>query len=497
MTLDALFVLAWVLLSGWALIHILLRKNEPHAAWAWITLCVTLPIGGAAWYWLFGINRVRTRARKRGPLPRSGTASGRDHPRDARHQRHADRPAVPQTLSETARTGDVLTRRPLLDGNRLGLLHDGEQAYPRMLAAIEAARRWIALEVYIFDYDDVGQQFIDALVRAQRRGVQVRCLLDGVGEFAWRRAGSALLEHDIAVERFNPIRFWPPFLHINLRNHRKLLLVDGSTGFAGGMNLSATHLAGRTGNPRRVTDVHVELHGPILDQLLEMFRDDWRYASGEDWIPGGETDTPSATAPDVAAGSAEAGSSPVFVDEDATCRLITDGPNEDFGQLSMVLLAAIADARHRLFIVTPYFLPPTEIITALQSAAVRGVEVDVILPRVNDQPVTHFAARKNFAALMERGVRIHYQPAPFCHAKLIVIDDHYAQFGSANVDPRSLRLNFEMMIEVYDRDFATRLAQHCQRLREKSVRVSQRKLRLQTLPARLRDAVCWLFSPYL
>jgi cardiolipin synthase len=480
LSIELLSITLWIALAGWAIVDVLLRKNEPHAAWAWITLCLTLPIGGAAWYWLFGINRVRTRARKRGPLPRRGDKIGRDHHRDARHRSHPERSAVPRTLSEVVRTGDVLTRRPLLDGNQLQILYNGEQAYPRMLAAIDAASRWIALEVYIFDSDDVGQQFIDALIRAKERGVDVRCLLDGVGEFAWRRAGSALRSRGLHVARFNPIRFWPPFLHINLRNHRKLLLVDGVTGFAGGMNLSAAQLADRIDNPHRVTDVHVELQGPIVEQLGEMFSDDWRYASGEEWSA---TSNPR---DDAAAGNGN-----------AICRLITDGPNEDLGQLSLVLLAAIANAQHRIFIVTPYFLPLTEMIAALQSAAVRGVEVDVILPRVNDQPITHFAARKNFAQLMERGVRIHYQPAPFCHAKLFVVDGHYAQFGSANFDPRSLRLNFEMMVEVYDQPFASALASHCEALCRKSERVSPRRVRLQTLPSQLRDAVCWLFSPYL
>jgi cardiolipin synthase len=481
---ELLFFAAWAGFSIWAIVHVLLRQNEPHAAWAWITLCLSLPLGGAAWYWLFGINRVRTRARKRGPLPRRGSTLGRDHHHDARHRRKHDQPAVPHALSEVARTGDVLTRRPLLDGNALHILYNGEQAYPQMLAAIDAARTWIALEVYIFDYDEAGLQFIDALTHAKSRGVEIRCLLDGVGEFAWRRAGSELRARGLRVARFNPIRFWPPFLHINLRNHRKLLLVDGDTAFAGGMNLSANELAESPHNPHRVTDVHVQLQGPIVAQLSEMFSDDWRYASGEDWS------APTSMAED---------------DEAATpgerhptvCRLITDGPNEDLGQLSLILLAAIANAQHRIFIVTPYFLPPTEMMVALESAAVRGVEVDVILPRVTDQPITHYAARKNFSRLMQRDVRIHYQPAPFCHAKLFVVDDTYSQFGSANFDPRSLRLNFEMMVEVYDKTFATALARHCETLREKSERVTAQRVRLRTIASQLRDAVCWLFSPYL
>lgn len=478
----------WLALTIYTVGHVMLHKSNAASAWGWIVSCLLMPFVGPGLYALFGINRVQTRARKR-RMPRTPAGDvGSAHEADARRRRAADRPAVPSALSEVARTGDVVTRRPLLDHNRLEILHNGEQAYPRMLAAIDAAQASVALMVYIFETDEVGQQFVDALQRAQARGVQVRCLLDGIGEFAWKRAGSVLFEHGLIVARFNPLRFWPPFLHVNLRNHRKVLVVDGQIGFAGGMNICVNHLADRFDNPCRITDVHIEIHGPVLAQLVQVFADDWAYASGEEWSP--------PRAPKVDTPPSSTAAEPDIVDS-TICRVITDGPNEDYAQLSLVLLAAINAAHRHIHVVVPYFLPPAEIMMALQSAALRGVLVDIILPLEHDQILTHYAARNQFEPLLERGVRVYYQPPPFCHAKLFVVDGHYAQFGSANLDPRSLRLNFELMVEVFDADFAGRLAEHCVELRDKAHRITREEMRARPLFARLRDALCWLFGPYL
>ncbi|GAC1634258.1 MAG: cardiolipin synthase [Nevskia sp.] len=486
--LRLLVWLAWAALTLYTVAHALLRKTQPASAWGWIGASLLLPFAGPALYALFGVNRVQTRARKRRmPKTREG-AVGADHESDARRKRGSERPAVPATLTEVARTGDVITRRPLLDHNRLEILHNGEQAYPRMLAAIEAAQVSVALMSYIFETDVVGERFVEALARAQARGVEVRCVLDGIGELAWRRAGSLLRARGIRVARYNPLRFWPPFLHANLRNHRKLLIVDGRLGYAGGMNLCRDHLVDDPGNPYPTRDLHVELRGPVLSQLMLLFLDDWAYASGEEWqLP---------AAPDH-----EAPAAPTPHGEDVAdstiCRVIADGPNEDYGHLTMVLLAAISAAQTQVQIVTPYFLPPEEILTALLSASLRGVHVDVVLSRQTDHPLTHWATQKLFPRLLERGLRLHYQPPPFCHTKLFVVDGRYAQFGSANLDSRSLGLNFELMVEVYDEGFAGRLGGHCEALIANSHRVTREEVRALALPAKLRNAACWLFTPYL
>jgi len=460
--------------------HALLNKRDPRAAWGWIGLCLLLPYAGALLYFVMGVNRVLTRAyRMRPPRRALGRGIGLDHPGDARHVRGPECPALPAAFEQLARTADVVTRRPLLDGNTLEPLHDGEGAFPRMLAAIEAATESVLLATYIFDTDVVGERFIDALARAQRRGVRVCALVDGYAELSLRRkrASARLAQEGVTVLRFHPPTLLPPSLHLNLRNHRKLLIVDDTLAYTGGMNLSFRHMARDPANPAPEHDLQCELRGPIVQQLSEAFAEDWRYSGGGD--------CPCPAQP------------PAAACRGAVCRVITDGPNEDLGQLTLVLMAAFAVARQRIRIMTPYFLPPRELIAALETAVMRGVVVEIVLPSRSDLEKVRRAMRHMLGELILRGLRIYYQPPPFAHTKLLIIDGEYAQIGSANLDPRSLRLNFELVVEVYDSAFVQTLDAHFEAVRLRSHLLRAEELRRQPLPTRLVDAFWWLFSPYL
>jgi cardiolipin synthase A/B len=179
------------------------------------------------------------------------------------------------------------------------------------------------------------------------------------------------------------------------------------------------------------------------------------------------------------------------------CRTVTDGPDEDLDRLTMLLTAAIAEARQSIRIMTPYFLPPRELIGAIQAAAVRGVRVTVALPEKNNLPYVHWATRNMLWEILIRGVRVVYQPPPFNHAKLFIVDGHYSLVGSANWDPRSLRLNFELQVEVYGREFATGLIDYFDQAVGAGREVTLKEVDGRGLPARLRDSFCWLFAPYL
>lgn len=453
--------------------HALLHKRDPRAAWGWIGVCWLFPLGGSLLYFLFGINRLEMRAHRLRPPSATG-ANGREREGDARAGAE-DR--IPRSLQEVARTADALTRRPLLAGNALKVLHNGEQAYPAMLAAIDQAQRSIAFATYIYDRDRSGEAFAEALARAKSRGVEVRTLIDGYANMLtlWR-GGALLTARELPFAAFHPPRLLPPSLHMNLRNHRKLLIVDGVLAFTGGMNISDRHLADDQRNRRRETDVHFKLRGPIAGQLLETFSDDWHYVSGERWIPP----------------VAESRS-----DGSAICRVIADGPHEDVGHLAQVLFAAITAANRCVRIMTPYFLPPRELAAALEAAALRGVQVQIVLPAVGDQRGVHYAMRHALPDLLDSGVQVYEQPPPFAHSKLFIVDDEYVQIGSSNFDPRSLRLNFELNVEIYDRGVAHELIAHFDAVRERSQPLSAQGLRGAGLPVRLRNAFCWLFSPYL
>jgi len=462
--------------------HALLHKKDPRAALGWVSFCLFFPLAGPVAYGLFGINRVSTRARK---LERSNPfrLSGDQEEGEAETSGSLEipinsEPAEPDhSPEEIFKVSRQVSRRPLVSGNRVDLLQGGEEAYPAMLAAIAAAGKRVFLATYIFDTDGTGRSFIEALATASRRGVDVRVLLDGVGElYSWPRAGTLLRRAGVRVDRFLPPRLLPPALHLNLRNHRKILVVDSDTAFAGGMNLGDRHLVADQENRRRVNDIHFRLSGPVAAQLEEIFLEDWGFCTGQQETPPSITAAPAGT---------------------ARCRAVVDGPNEDLGKLQFILLGAIAGARHSIGIMTPYFLPDREMISALQVAALRGVEVTIILPIRNNLPYLHWATRHMLWELLEYGVRIYYQPPPFAHSKLFVVDHDYALIGSANFDPRSLRLNFEIGVEIADSRFCRELTDFINDTRGRSTPLIMAELEDRSLPVRLRDAAVWLFSPYL
>jgi cardiolipin synthase len=276
------------------------------------------------------------------------------------------------------------------------------------------------------------------------------------------------------VRSFAPPRLLPPTFQINLRNHRKILVADGVIGFAGGINISDRHLlASKSGQ----ADVHFCFDGPVVAQLEEVFFEDWtRTGSDMPWPP--PLGSPLASG-------------------NARCRVLTDSPGEDMDKLTVVLTGAVSLARLRVLIMNPYFLPPRELIGALVSAALRGIEVSIILPERSNLPYVHWATRNMLWELLRWGVRIYYQPEPFNHSKLFIVDDDYVQVGSANLDPRSLRLNFELMVEVFDPNLVQILADHCLAARNRSREVTLEEVDNRPLLERLRDSIAWLFSPYL
>jgi cardiolipin synthase len=447
--------------AAFASIHALLTKPDPRSAFGWIVMCWLFPLGGAIMYGLFGINRVRVRARQlRGDVAHAAPAT----------RTRNDTPPADHLM----RIGDTVTQWSRMPGNTIEALENGENAFPRMLAAIAAAERTVWLATYIFETDPVGQQFIQALTAAAARGVQVRVLIDGVGEwYSWPHAVPELRRAGVDSQRFLPPQLLPPRLSLNMRNHRKLLLVDGRTGFLGGMNIGGREV-GKPGT-RRMADLHFQVCGPVLRQLGEAFAIDWQFAAAE-----------TLTVPQESAPCGE-----------CLCRVITDGPDEDNDKLLFVMLGAVSMARTQLLIMTPYFIPPPELSSALQSAALRGVEVTLVLPERSNLRYVDWACRRWLAPLIERGVRVFLQPPPFAHTKLLVMDGHYAQIGSANLDPRSLRLNFEIALEVYDEATCQGLARYILTARDRSTVLAAATLSSLSVWVRLRDSLCWLLSPYL
>ena len=264
---------------------------------------------------------------------------------------------------------------------------------------------------------------------------------------------------------------------LNLRNHRKILVVDGQTAFTGGMNIRQGNvLAEKPKHP--VQDLHFRVQGPVVGRLQEAFANDWAFTTGETlcqeiWFP--------------------------ELQESGTviARVVTDGPDADFEILRWALLAALAEAETSVQILTPYFLPDQALVTALNLAALRGVRVDIILPEANNLPYMHWASRSLWWQVLERGCRLWLTPPPFDHSKLMIVDGHWVLLGSANWDARSLRLNFELNVECYGRDFADEMSKIVENKLRGAREVTLAEVDGRSYPAKLRDSIARLLSPYL
>ena len=475
-----LLIILVLLLQILSAFHAMLYKRDPRAAWAWIVICLVLPPFGPILYFLLGINRVRTKAKQLKwywPLLHSHIEDDDDDSIteciDSPTLAHF---SVAPNFHHIATISESVTKRPLLCQNTVSVLHNGEQAYPEMLEMIENATSFIYLSTYIFETNASGMEFVHALHQAQKRGIEVKVLVDGIGEFYNRpRVSRELARLRVPHALFLPPKLYPVSPFLNLRNHRKMLIVDGCHGFTGGMNIGDRHLVQNIDNASRVQDIHFKLCGPVVNQMEQIFLEDWGFCTGD---------------VDLAV------SGPAQGDGDAICRTITVGPNQDLNKLSMIIVGAAAVAEERITIMTPYFIPTRELIGALQSAALRGIRVDIVLPGKNNLPFVHWSTRNMIWELLQYGVRFYYQPPPFNHSKIFLMDDFYAQIGSANLDPRSLRLNFELVVEVFDHMLARNLTDHVDAIIEQSHEITLQEVDSRPLHIRIRDSFFWLFSPY-
>jgi cardiolipin synthase len=458
-------------------VHPRTHQRDSRAATLWLGFIWLLPLLGALLYFVLGINRIKRRAMSlRAGIERYRTDAAVDvcSPESVANLL----PPESGHLVTLAATTCKLLDASLLPGNRIEPLEDGDSAYPSMLEAIAKARHSIALSTYIFDNDPVGKTFAKALGDAVRRGVDVRVLVDATGlRYSWPSIVGALKAEGVPHARF--MRTFPlrRLLEMNLRNHRKILVVDGRIGFAGGLNIREGHWLSR--NPvRPIRDLQFRIEGPVVAHLQETFADDWHFTTGE--ALRGDTWFPELQA----CGSIIA-------------RGIPDGPDEDFEKMRWTFKAALAAAKNSVRLATPYFLPEPSLISSLNLAALRGVEVDILLPARNNLPFVHWASQAMWWQVLERGCRLWLSPPPFDHSKLLIIDDSWTLFGSTNWDPRSLRLNFEFNVECYDRDLARGLVQWFDRRRDEAHQTSLAEVDARPLPIRVRDGAARLLSPFL
>lgn len=454
--------LAYALLSLAASAHILFHKRQPGSALLWLIFVWAAPFAGFVAYWNFGYNRVLESARRSRIMGGHGPGRG---PLD--------------------RLGDTLTGVPERPHCRVELLEDGARAYPVMLASIAGAKKSVELLSYIFDLDSVGGQFVEALGAAAGRGVYVRVLVDGIGAwFPTSRLRRALRERGVEFQSFwrNDSLFHQPL--VNLRNHRKLMVVDGKAVFTGGMNISERHhkgplslhrLRALAGSKGVVRDLHFKIQGPVVPDFAAAFEHDWQAAGGR----------PQALPPR----PGRAGSDRV--------RVLRSGPDRSFERIYELLLGALRLAHHSVDICTPYFIPDAPLLFTLRSIALSGVKVRLFLPKNSDFAFMTWASNAYFKELLEVGVEIRQISGSFVHSKACVIDKDWCMIGSCNLDPRSFRLNFELNAEVGSARLARELSAVMGRYGRHAVEISPETLKGQGYAIGLRNNLAKLLSPFL
>ena len=459
-------------------IHILYKKRDTRAAAGWLGLVWFAPVLGVCLYWMFGVNRIKRRAMLRFADKQAVALPKRAGVISPSFIREMCRGMGKNNLVQLSQMTDKLTRQPLMKGNRIIPLLNGDQAYPRMLAAIKKAQHSIALCSYIFNNDSWGSRFRAALREAGKRGVEVKVLIDSVGaRYSFPPITWKLRRDGIETAEFMKTILPWSFQYLNLRNHRKIMIIDGSIGFTGGMNIGeGNYLKDNPAQP--IQDVHFLIEGPVTAELQRAFAEDWTFTTrqvlkGDKWYPH------------------------LVPRGDGVARGISDGPDEDFDKLRTVIMAALATAQESISIITPYFLPDAQLISALIIAALRGVEIEIILPATPNLRMVKWASDGGLEELLQEGCRIYLTPPPFDHSKIMLVDRLWVLLGSANWDSRSLALNFEFNMECYDIQLAETMAEILQGKKDSARELTLAEIKSQSLIIKLRNRFFRLFSPYL
>lgn len=453
--------------------HLVLRQRDARAASFWAVIIIFVPLLGALFYCVFGINRIRRSGKKY----RGGGTWKSEVNRVVPPNPWEKHPELPE-LRRLATTLSRISRYEFALGNKVGLLRSGDEAMPAMIEAIRASRRTLSLSSYIFEANGIGAKFVDELVAAKARGVEVRVLVDGAGTRYSRPSITRVLRsRGVTVAKFMPSRFIVRLLSLNLRNHRKILVADGTIGFTGGMNIRPGNML-KENPPSPVRDMHFRVEGPVVRQLQRAFAEDWAFCTGE-VLQGEEWYPEVRPAGEIAAVG------------------IPDGPDEDIEVMPKAIFAAINAARREIRVLTPYFLPDEKIQWALDLAALRGVNVMIITPRHNNIPPVRWASRTIYPELLARGVRIFENGGLFDHTKFMTVDGLWSLIGSTNWDPRSLRLNFEFNLACFDEKLAGELNAEFQRRLENSTEATREDLAAASLGERVRDGIARMFTPFL
>ncbi|SIT00434.1 cardiolipin synthase [Roseivivax lentus] len=445
----------------------IVSARTPQGAAAWVVFILAAPWFALPSYLVFGRHKLRRYERAR-RVSRE-LALDLDKRTDT-HRPSEDRRALYAPFER-------LAGMSVVGGNEAALLIDGQDTFAAIFEAIDAAKSYICVQFYTIVDDGLGGELADKLIAASERGVAVRVMYDGVGSYSLSSAYAERLR-GAGVTILDPRKARGPTkrFEVNFRNHRKTVVVDGSVGFVGGHNVSDLYL-GQDAPGGRWRDTHVALSGPVVAQLQNSFFEDWHWATQErldealDWAP-------------------------PLRDADLPALILPAGPSDEMDTAALFFFTAISRAQSRVWIASPYFVPDEAILAALKAAALRGCDVRLLLPNHADHYLTWLAAHAYYDEVRAAGVTIHLYDPGFTHQKVVVMDDDMSAIGTANLDNRSFRLNFETMALVFDPAFTAEVVRMLEEDFDESTKL-ERPLSEQPLFVRMGAPFARLLAPVL
>lgn len=471
----------WTLVVAYAgtilsIVGIIVSENRnPVKSLAWVTVLLMFPIGGIVLYVFFGRSIKNTRMISR---------------RNRRRLRELTMPEVcepdfkgmPAETRQQIQLAQSLTGSAFYGGNDVEIF-DGGEKFEALEGDIAGAREYINLQYYIFADDATGRRIADALMERARAGVKVRVIYDHIGSIATKNSFfRSMREAGIEVYPFFRVAFPPFATRINWRNHRKLVVIDGTVGYIGGMNIADRY----TDGGKRFTgwrDTHLRITGPAVGALQYSFAVDWRFM-GRELIEEG------------VAGAGAAGGV-AATPGDAGMNLLTCGPTSEWSNISYMLLKAIGNAKKRVWVQTPYFLPTESLLKGLQAAALSRVDVRVMMPRRSDSAILTYASRSYVQECLRAGVKIYFYDGGMLHSKVVVVDDDFSSVGSANIDFRSFEHNFEANMMIYSPSVNSRLRGRFEDDQARSERVRGAEWRRRPVMHKALESIVRLMSPVL
>lgn len=468
------FLLAIVLMG-----KLLLSGIRPTKTLAWLLAIFTIPIGGMLFYFILGRNKKKNKFYK---LKKTKQIKEYFEKVDNYYNTIDEEKATPEPIKDHIKLVKLITKSSKFlpsAGNDITPLKDGPATFEAIFKTLENAKKFIHVQYYIFEEGELAQRFLSILKQKAKHGVEVRFMYDALGSrLLSRKYLNHLKEAGIQVHGFLPMRLGRLISSINYRNHRKIIIVDGLIAFTGGINVSDKYIKGDP-NLGIWHDMHIQLKGPIVNNLQGVFAIDWSFASGKDDVL----------------------SAQYFLEQPAVgtsiAQTISSGPDSDFSSIHQLYFSIINRAKKYVYIINPYIVPGEALMEALQVAALGGVDVRLLLSANSDSLLIKWTVRSYFEDFLEAGVKIYLYPDGFLHSKVIVSDDELTTIGTANLDIRSFEQNYEVNILIYEKEITQKLKQDFLKDCAISNQISYQEHLKRPQTDRLKEGLAKVFSPVL